>query len=836
MRVPRRGLVRKGPALVVSFSHGGELNRYRCGSNLFPAIMFQQTFCVVRVWTRFWRPLIAAVTRQLPRPPSFFLWTVAGMSGFALGVHGAPLGFGCFSTWPFSPASLPLITTVEQLRRLSPEEAARGMPVRLRGVITYHEPSNYLTFIQDKTAGAYVGVDRGTDRSSGLKVGQWVEVEGVTSPGKFAPFVEGRGLASVKSRVIGHSEPPDPVQISMGDLTDPRFHCQWVEIPGVVRSVIPGEDERDPGRIHVDLHTAAGRIRVIIPNHPAGDPLPLQLVDSGVKVRGVFGSRWNERRQLIGSHVLAPSVESIEVIKSPAVTNSFELPVRPVGAIMQFSAEEPAGHRVRVQGIVTLAQPGRGLFISGEGGGLWVQTRQQTPVAPGDQVDVVGFPARGDFNPSLENAIYRRLGSGPAMEPRDFVPENGFGSRQDAELLRVEAVVLDQMRAPEQELFILQAGQTTISATLDNAPPGGLRIPNGSKVRLTGVCSVRANDFRIPQTFRLLLGSPQDIVLLRRPPWWTIQRVLWVAGGLAVVLLLAVAWSVVLARKNAALSREIRDRHVAEGALRRAHGELERRVEERTGQLSRANEALRDQVAERGRAEARLVAVQLQHLLEKERARIARDIHDDLGARLTQIKLLSELVENHADEPESVGRHTRRISAVTRDLTQSMDEIVWAVDPRNDTLESLTSYLYKFAQDYLGTAAIRCRLDAPVDLPDVPLSTDVRHHLFLAFKESLNNIVKHATATEVWIRLRLDLDQLIIFIEDNGCGLTSGNGRASNGHGPPGSNGNGLANMKKRLEDVGGKFEFESRHGQGTRLKLAVLVESGDSPVPNTGD
>jgi len=740
------------------------------------------------------------------------------------------------------PASDPsVLTTAQQVRLLPPDEARLGRPVRLRGVITYHEPDQYLTFVQDDTAGAYVGVDRDSERSSGLEVGQLVEVTGKTSPGRLAPFVEGCGTNKVAVTILGRSPAPRPVELSFGQLSDPRHHCQWIEVRGLVREVSEGREPQDHRRIILELGTVNGNFRAVIPNHRYGDPLPLHLVDAEVRVRGVFGSLVNDRRQLIGMRLFVPTLAEIEVVRPAPVTDPFALPVRPVGAIMQFSAEAPDGHRVRVQGTVTLSQPGRGLFLRGGGSGLWVQSRQLTALVPGDRVDVVGFPARGDFNPSLENAVFRRLGGGPPVEPREFAPETGFGSQQDAELVRVEAVVLDQMRSSEQSLFIAQAGSTAFSATLDHPPSGGLRIPNGSTVRLTGVCSVRADDFRMPQTFRLQMRSPQDVVLLRRPPWWTLERVVWMAGGLATVLLLALAWSVMLARKNAALNREIRERHLAEGALRSAHDELEQRVEERTRQLSRANEALRDQMTERERAEARLVAVQLQHLLERERSRIARDIHDDLGARLTQIKLLSELVENHSGEPENVERHTRHISAVTRDLTQCMDEIVWAVDPRNDSLESLTSYLYKFAQEYLGMAEIRCRLDAPMDLPDVPFSTDMRHQLFLAFKESLNNIVKHATATEVWIRMRVERGTFVILIEDNGRGVASGSGRGVEGQGLPAANGNGLANMKKRLEEIGGGFEMHSRHGEGTRLMLSVRFESAEMPwrgglVPNTGD
>jgi len=222
----------------------------------------------------------------------------------------------------------------------------------------------------------------------------------------------------------------------------------------------------------------------------------------------------------------------------------------------------------------------------------------------------------------------------------------------------------------------------------------------------------------------------------------------------------------------------------------------------------------------------RMELLEQQHAVERERARIAKDIHDDLGASLTQITLLSELARTDLASPPQAESHIRQISGTARELTRAMDEIVWAVNPENDTLEDLLTYTVKFAQEHLGLARIRCRVDAPAQLPPLHLSAEVRHNLFLAVKEAINNVAKHSHATEAWLRLRVAEKQFAIEIEDNGQGLPAA---ILNGHpenlATPGSH-NGLRNMECRLLDIGGSFEAHPRPGGGTIIRLRVEVRS----------
>jgi signal transduction histidine kinase len=218
--------------------------------------------------------------------------------------------------------------------------------------------------------------------------------------------------------------------------------------------------------------------------------------------------------------------------------------------------------------------------------------------------------------------------------------------------------------------------------------------------------------------------------------------------------------------------------------------------------------------AERGRA------------VERERARIAQDIHDELGANLTEIALLSEFAQEPTASQTQVQADMQKITAKARNLTQMMDEVVWAVTPKNDTLEKFVTYTCSFAEEYLQTAKIACRLEVPEFLPEVILNSDMRHNLFLVVKEALNNILKHAGASEVRIKIALAAGGLVITIQDNGKGFVKNSGAASGENILSGAQRDGLANMNKRMENIAGKIELETLPGGGTRVNLIIAFDS----------
>jgi signal transduction histidine kinase len=227
----------------------------------------------------------------------------------------------------------------------------------------------------------------------------------------------------------------------------------------------------------------------------------------------------------------------------------------------------------------------------------------------------------------------------------------------------------------------------------------------------------------------------------------------------------------------------------------------------------------------RRRMRSKLERIEREQAVERERTRIAKDIHDHLGANLTRISLLSQSAHGELKNPGQAAVQLDRIYDTSRELTRSMDEIVWAVNPRHDSLDSLASYLGNFAQDYLASINIRCRLDIPLHLPQWPITAETRHDLFLAFKETLHNVVKHSGATEASVSLTTDASGFTLIVQDNGKGFDVA--RAENDwESHRLGRGNGLKNLRQRLEKIGGRCEIHSLPGTGTGVRFYLAVSA----------
>lgn len=219
------------------------------------------------------------------------------------------------------------------------------------------------------------------------------------------------------------------------------------------------------------------------------------------------------------------------------------------------------------------------------------------------------------------------------------------------------------------------------------------------------------------------------------------------------------------------------------------------------------------------RLQRQLERLRHQEALEKERARIAQDIHDQLGASLTQVALLGELIEGDKNDPGEVENHARQITLTARETTRTLDEIVWAVNPSNDTLDSLINYLCKHAQDYLAVAGLRYRLDVPSDLPSLTIPPEFRHHLYLTFKEAITNVVRHANAQSVLVRLQLGSGTFTLEIEDDGRGIAPMDEKTALAR-------NGLRGMRKRIESLGGRLVIGPGSPRGTRVEITTPIHS----------
>jgi signal transduction histidine kinase len=270
-----------------------------------------------------------------------------------------------------------------------------------------------------------------------------------------------------------------------------------------------------------------------------------------------------------------------------------------------------------------------------------------------------------------------------------------------------------------------------------------------------------------------LIDGDGAIRVLERPSWWTLQHALILAGLLAGALGLTFVWIMMLQQK----------------------------VEVRTAQL-------KTEIKERQRIEQA-------QAIEQERTRVAQDLHDELGSGLTSVAMLGALVKNSATPPEKKAAYLDQITQSAHSLVIALDEIVWAINPQHDSIASSASYYAYFAQPFLNAAGIACRLEIAEHFSEHSLDPGLRHGVFLAFKEALNNIVRHSGATEVTIKIFTAKEHLIIAIADNGRGMNTVKGQ-------PGSSHDGLKGMHERLALLGGSCSVASQPGLGATVEFRI--------------
>ena len=653
------------------------------------------------------------------------------------------------------------LLTAAAVRGLTVAQAQSPMHVRLRGVVTFFDENLYSRFIQDDTAGIYI---KESPRTPTLVPGQVVEIEGISSPGEFAPVI-----VPEKVRVEGAADLPAPKPVTYEQLASGKEDSQFVEIAGVVRSV---KLDKASQYHQIEIVTGGGRLLIFARELPVARTEA--LLDSTVRVRGVCSTKFNHQRQLFAIRLMVPRPDDLK-IEIPAAPEA-AIPAREIGSLLQFTPQETYAHLVKISGTVIYFEPGKAVFLQGGGHGVEVQTEERGPLKTGDQLEVLGFVSQGDYTPLLQDALCRKISSGAPLPPTHLTSDETLKGDHDCQLIQVTARLVDRTQHGSEQFLILQQSNFIFQASLKQTN-GGDRfalLENGSRLAVTGVCRIEPGEWEQGENWRaksfsILMRSADDVALLESPPWWTLKKLLWIAGGLGFVTLAAFGWVMVLRRQVAERTRQ-----------------LEKQIQER-------------QRAERGRE------------IEQERARVAHDLHDDLGAGLTEVNMLSSLAKSSTTTAEEKNRYLDDLTETARRMVTSLDEIVWAVNPRNDTIASLASYFGSYAQRLLELAAVSCGLDVAEDLPEHPLDPKFRQEIFLAFKEALTNIVRHAQATQVWLRISVRDDQLIVELADDGQGFNLSERKTGD---------DGLANIQERLQSLGGDCTITSDLQKGTTVRF----------------
>lgn len=447
---------------------------------------------------------------------------------------------------PESASGLPMMTSVESIRSLPNELAARAYPVDVRAVVTSVHQQRYVLFVQENSAGIYV--DTADQVIEHLRPGQLVRLRGVTSAGGFAPVI-----AHPWIEVLGSGELPVPQRVDPKVAPSGAYDALWVEIEGRVRPM----QVTDVGYLF-NLITSVGPVGAIMA-HAADEADWQRLVDARVRVRGVFSTSFTTERTLSGYRIFIDSPDSIEILRaSPGSPAS--IPVKPINELLRFTASGQEDRRARVRGTVTYRDP-RMLYIEDASGSLRIEAAGHS-ARIGDVLEAVGYVSPSENGPILSDATIRLVGTTGHIDPPLVTPADILSGELDNRLVALEARLLNHVVGATQQTLVLHDGQTTFNAQLnDSVPLESLR--EGSVLRVVGICAVQRQRplYRAyssqPVSFRLMLRSPQDVTVVRATPWWNLRDAWPALALLTVSICLATLWAFALRRRVQAQTAEI---------------------------------------------------------------------------------------------------------------------------------------------------------------------------------------------------------------------------------------------------------------------------------------
>jgi signal transduction histidine kinase len=524
---------------------------------------------------------------------------------------------------------LPLLTTAKQIQYLSAAEAKRKYPVRLRGVVTSSMSWHNSFTVQDATRGIWVD---GLAGNRQLRLGEFVEVEGVTDPSQFAPIV-------ISSRVVplGLGQMPEPIRPNRDQMINGSLDAQYVEIQGVVTAVETNG---------VALLTLAGKYRVLLFEMPFTDFRPYE--NALVRIKGCLYASWDEQTYQIKIGELRLFNASINV-DEPAPADLFAAPVKSVKDLLLFDAKASALKRVKVTGQIVHERAGEYFMMNGTNG-LRFFLKTPAPLQTGDFVEVVGFPMLGNASPVLNDAVVRQTGKASLPEARRLTADTLFNSDFDATVVQVESKLVGVRSVPSGQELELQTGMRTFVARLDTTTSLVQPIPAGSRLQLTGVYAGRGGDRSVGRdidSFELLLNSPADVRVLEHPSWWTVGHALAVVGVLVGVLLLAFAWISGLRRQVEQQTRKLKN-EIEEH--KRTEIQLIKEIEERKrtqAELEEKKVSLENEIEARKRMEKEIEHVHRQLLDTSRRAgmaEIATNVLHNVGNVLNSVNVTTNLL------------------------------------------------------------------------------------------------------------------------------------------------------------------------------------------------
>ncbi|MCX7413748.1 MAG: histidine kinase [Planctomycetia bacterium] len=475
-----------------------------------------------------------------------------------------------------------IFSRIADIRALPMVEAAEAKPVRVRGVVTLvggdQMPKNSMV-VQDETAGIWVTIKPPFDAGD-LSLGDHLEIDGVTDRGGFAPTVLASDIRRIGTKPLPTAQPVDDERFFTGSDT-----CRRVEATGIVQGF---RDEEGYKRLIIER--AGRRFIATIPQKMI-EHSPAELVDATVRVTGVTTSRFNTRGEFLSPRISLHASEDLLITRAPP-SEPFAAPKVSLDSIAQFHPEPLGGHRIRAEGTVTFSLPGEYFYLQEGAVGVRVQTQSREPLVPGDRVEVAGFLERGRNMAGIIEAVVQRIETGPPSKPVNISPDRIIEIVQQAQrsgllakpgnydgcLIRFPARLVDIEHTRNGGMLTLSsAGQANLTAAIFGNQFRELqKVEPGSDLEVTGIMQVELADsasepsrWKNPDIDRLglFLRSAADVVVLKKPSWWTPQRLAIALSAVVAILAGSLAWIWSLRRELAAqaarVAQEVRTRREA---------------------------------------------------------------------------------------------------------------------------------------------------------------------------------------------------------------------------------------------------------------------------------
>ncbi|MBM3841453.1 MAG: sensor histidine kinase [Verrucomicrobia bacterium] len=661
-------------------------------------------------------------------------------------------------------APLNVLTQAVQVLKLSPSEASRDYPVRLRAVVTFFEQRTELCFVHDETGGVYVYLK---NWARPARAGDVVEVTGTTSAGTFSSSVKQGDL-----NVIRPGQLPEPKFIAIEQLSAGRDDCRWIQVEGVVRRAV-----ENWGHLLLDLVAGPSRLKVrILEREPGQENL---LIDAKVRISGVVSSSHDRLKRLDGFHLMVPGMAQVKTLE-PAPADPFSRAQRTSRSLKMKLPGEELDHRVRVRGTVTMHWPGKVLFIQDDTGGVQVRTEQNAPLAPGEVVDVAGYAVLAEGASTVADGIFRSVSQGEPLRPAVATAGEILSGAFDHRLVRLDArVIASADDSPEIQTFSLRAGKESLRAILpktQGAVPGSRILPN-THVQISGVC---ARDAGMPAlgSFVIWLRSPEDWVLLEQPsgsPSRLLNWRFWLPG---MAVLWAFGWVLWL---RAGVTRKAEALRLREASLAERQGERE-----------------------------------LRKALE-ERERIARDLHDCIIQSIYAVGLNLENCKRLVTEkPAQVEGQLAKVRADLNSVIRDVRNFILGLESEALKGQEFKTALKSIVLTLGEPHALRFGLQIDPLAAEELTSHQATQLLHIA-REAVSNSVRHARAERTVLSLQPGEGQIRFEVRDNGMGFDPA---------AVGPDQRGLRNMATRARELGAAFSVVSQAGQGTRIVLDIPVKN----------